>query len=113
MLAKTLRLRPDKGDNAFQAFTRLACLLRPQVGTRLLEPFAKLDRRSALAWSRSCRERCRKAFWTRSCSWSMFTLLDESNHRHAWSRARNSSRSTGPHAMPSTMSATYTAADSP
>ena len=42
MLAKTLRLRPDKGDNAFQAFTRLACLLRPQVGTRLLESFAKL-----------------------------------------------------------------------
>ena len=42
MLAESLGPRPDKGDNAFQAFTRLACLLRPQVGTRLLESFAKL-----------------------------------------------------------------------
>ena len=42
MLAKTLRLRAYKADNAFRAFASLARLGIPQVGARLLEPLAKL-----------------------------------------------------------------------
>ena len=39
MLAKMLRLRAYKADNALQAFARLARLGIPQVGARLLKPF--------------------------------------------------------------------------